>query len=122
MTLLSCNQKKDNTYQEVSAFSYDPEEAKELMEKHCYLCHSPIADELEGRIAPPMVAIKARYIDKEGKYYDKSAMPITIKQVTTNASPAQSSLPNLNSILTRFPSICIDFQPFRLYWRLHSIP
>lgn len=66
MTLLSCNQKKDNTYQEVSAFNYDPEEAKELMEKHCYLCHSPSAAEEEGRIAPPMVAIKARYIDKEG--------------------------------------------------------
>ncbi|MDK2771198.1 MAG: DUF3365 domain-containing protein [Flavobacterium sp.] len=66
MTLLSCNQKRDNIYKEVSAFNYDPEEAKELMEKHCYLCHSPSVAEDEGRIAPPMVAIKARYIDKEG--------------------------------------------------------
>ncbi|MCL9808892.1 c-type heme family protein [Flavobacterium luminosum] len=41
-------------------------EGKKLMETHCYLCHSPNAGENEGRIAPPMVAIKARYIDKEG--------------------------------------------------------
>jgi cytochrome c553 len=40
-------------------------EGKKLMETHCYLCHSPNADENQGRIAPPMVAIKARYIDKE---------------------------------------------------------
>ena len=82
MTLLSCNQKKDNTYQEVSAFSYDPEEAKELMEKHCYLCHSPIADELEGRIAPPMVAIKARYIDREG--YNKAEFIENVKAFVAN--------------------------------------
>jgi mono/diheme cytochrome c family protein len=41
-------------------------EGKKLMETHCYLCHSPNAAENQGRIAPPMVAIKARYIDKEG--------------------------------------------------------
>jgi cytochrome c553 len=36
------------------------------METHCYLCHNPTASKNEGRIAPPMVAIKARYIDREG--------------------------------------------------------
>jgi nitrate reductase cytochrome c-type subunit len=41
-------------------------EGKKLMETHCYLCHSPNAAENQGRIAPPMVAIKARYIDREG--------------------------------------------------------
>ena len=45
------------------------DEGKKLMEKHCYICHGPSAGEDDGRIAPPMVAIKARYIDKEG--YDK---------------------------------------------------
>ena len=35
-------------------------EGKRLMETHCYLCHSPNAGENIGRIAPPMVAIKAR--------------------------------------------------------------
>lgn len=41
------------------------------METHCYLCHNPIAAENKGRIAPPMVAIKARYIDREGYIRDK---------------------------------------------------
>lgn len=39
-------------------------EGKKLMEQHCYLCHSPKADEISGRIAPPMIAIKAHYLDK----------------------------------------------------------
>lgn len=52
-------------------------EGKKLMETHCYLCHSPNAAENEGRIAPPMVAIKARYIDKEG--YNKEEF---VKHVT----------------------------------------
>lgn len=36
-------------------------EAQKLMANHCYLCHSTNAAEQEGRIAPPMVAIKAYY-------------------------------------------------------------
>lgn len=39
---------------------------KKLMETHCYTCHGPAAGPDTGRIAPPMVAIKAHYIDKEG--------------------------------------------------------
>lgn len=39
---------------------------KKLMETHCYVCHGPTAGPDQGRIAPPMVAIKAHYIDKEG--------------------------------------------------------
>lgn len=41
-------------------------EGKKLMEQHCYLCHSPSADENSGRVAPPMVAIKAHYINQLG--------------------------------------------------------
>lgn len=37
-------------------------DGKKLMETHCYLCHSPSAKEQEGRIAPPMIAIKSRYL------------------------------------------------------------
>ncbi|MBX2926438.1 MAG: hypothetical protein KF852_01265 [Saprospiraceae bacterium] len=36
---------------------------KKLMETNCYLCHSPAAPEQEGRIGPPMVAIKAYYME-----------------------------------------------------------
>ena len=47
---------------------------KKLMETQCYICHSPTAPEKEGRIGPPMIAIKAHYIDDE-----------TTKEAFTNA-------------------------------------
>lgn len=53
-------------------------EGKALMEKQCYLCHSPNAAENEGRIAPPMVAIKARYIDKEGYNKEEFIEAVTL--------------------------------------------
>ncbi len=37
---------------------------KKLMETQCYVCHSPTAPEKENRIGPPMIEIKANYIDK----------------------------------------------------------
>lgn len=57
-------------------------EGKKLMETHCYLCHSPNAAENEGRIAPPMVAIKARYIDKEG--YNKEEFITAMNSFVAN--------------------------------------
>lgn len=67
----SCKQKNE-TYQETKTPSIittnseltrdNPEQAKDLMEKQCYLCHSPSASENEGRIAPPMIAVKSRYL------------------------------------------------------------
>jgi cytochrome c553 len=39
-------------------------EGKALMVNNCYICHSPSAPEMETRVAPPMVAIKAHYLDK----------------------------------------------------------
>ena len=62
---------------ETTSVEMKEHEGKKLMETHCYLCHSPNAAENEGRIAPPMVAIKARYIDKEG--YNKEEF---VKHVT----------------------------------------
>lgn len=81
---ISCNKKQNNDsdYQEITSVQYKPEEAKMLMEKHCYLCHSPNANEVEGRIAPPMVAIKARYIDKEG--YAKSEFINAVAEFVLN--------------------------------------
>ena len=35
---------------------------KKLMETYCYACHSPNAPMNEGRIAPPMAAVKAHYL------------------------------------------------------------
>ncbi len=42
----------------------DVHPGKKLMETNCYLCHSPSAPEGEGRIGPPMVAIKAYYMEE----------------------------------------------------------
>ncbi|WP_445710042.1 c-type heme family protein [Flavobacterium sp.] len=60
---ISC-QKKNVPYEEITSLSeaYSPQEAKDLMETHCYLCHSPSTKENEGRIAPPMIAVKSRYL------------------------------------------------------------
>ncbi len=65
---VSCQKDKKGKYEPVEEIALTSEnlEGKKLMETHCYLCHSPNAAENEGRIAPPMVAIKASYIDKEG--------------------------------------------------------
>ena len=81
ITLFSCN-KKNNEPQPILAtnqvvFNKDNPEGKKLMETHCYVCHSPTAPENEGRIAPPMVAIKARYIDKEGYNRDEFIKHVT---------------------------------------------
>ncbi|MDX1754124.1 MAG: DUF3365 domain-containing protein [Salinimicrobium sediminis] len=35
---------------------------KKLMETYCYTCHSPTAPMMDGRIGPPMAAVKAHYL------------------------------------------------------------
>ncbi len=52
----------DNSKDETMASSHP---GKTLMETQCYICHSPSAPEMEGRIGPPMVAIKAHYIGEQ---------------------------------------------------------
>lgn len=68
LLLFSCNKKKENyvptTIEEENVVSENLE-GKKLMETNCYTCHSPAAPQDEGRIAPPMVAIKAHYITNE---------------------------------------------------------
>lgn len=38
-------------------------EGKKLMEQKCYLCHSPTASQHVGRVGPPMIAVKAHYLE-----------------------------------------------------------
>ncbi|WP_299064534.1 DUF3365 domain-containing protein [uncultured Polaribacter sp.] len=49
------NKKKENT-PEIQTHS-----GKKLLETNCYVCHNPTTTE-ESRIAPPMIAIKKRYL------------------------------------------------------------
>lgn len=63
--LFSCNKKKE-AYKPVDnetvALDTIAHNGKKLMETYCYVCHSPSAKENVGRIAPPMIAIKSRYL------------------------------------------------------------
>jgi cytochrome c553 len=63
--LFSCNKKKEEyktVENETAVLDTITHSGKKLMETHCYVCHSPSAEENVGRIAPPMIAIKARYL------------------------------------------------------------
>jgi cytochrome c553 len=63
--VISCNQKKEEykpMENDMVALDTITHNGKKLMETHCYLCHSPNAAENEGRIAPPMIAVKSRYL------------------------------------------------------------
>ncbi|MDP2059242.1 MAG: DUF3365 domain-containing protein [Flavobacteriaceae bacterium] len=57
-------QKDLNTADTTSAVLPKEHPGKKLMETNCYLCHSPTAAHDTGRIAPPMVAIKAHYLQQ----------------------------------------------------------
>lgn len=63
---VSCqsNKKEDFKPLETNTIQTDTSEhqGKKLMETNCYLCHSPNASENEGRVAPPMIAVKSRYL------------------------------------------------------------
>lgn len=81
--LIGCNKKNENyKTPEKDVVVNDYQEGKKLMETQCYVCHSPSAPEGEGRIAPPMVAIKARYIDKEG--FNKAEFIEAVKSFVEN--------------------------------------
>lgn len=54
---------------------------EKLLETKCYVCHSPTANEKEGRIAPPMAAIKARYLKER---YDKTEFIKHIQEFVAN--------------------------------------
>ncbi|BFP40792.1 hypothetical protein FGF1_16370 [Flavobacteriaceae bacterium GF1] len=63
---LSCKNQKGDNLDSINSvkntFSLtDYGEGKRLMAQQCYLCHSPSASQKEGRVGPPMIAIKAHY-------------------------------------------------------------
>ncbi len=62
--VIGCKKTKDESNKTLSE-SYNralqEHPGKKLMETHCYLCHDATKTE-EERLAPPMIAIKKRYI------------------------------------------------------------
>jgi nitrate reductase cytochrome c-type subunit len=72
LLFVNCNKSKESNVLkqiDVEAIKINYTESnhpgKKLMETKCYVCHSPTALEKEGRIGPPMIAIKAHYINKQ---------------------------------------------------------
>lgn len=65
--LFSCQSKQKENFGAVPSKKVDSlqwvQQAQKLMETNCYLCHSPNAPENEGRVGPPMIAIKAHYLE-----------------------------------------------------------
>ena len=65
LALLSCKQEGDKSSETVELIetqSAQVHPGKALMENKCALCHSASASQHEGRIAPPMIAVKAHYL------------------------------------------------------------
>lgn len=69
--LSSCKESKSTAYTsptevatESTAYTASNHPGKKLLETQCYVCHSPSADH-DGRIAPPMVAIKSHYMSDD---------------------------------------------------------
>lgn len=61
----SCKQPKSTTTAQAQAVDTLALalEGKQLMEQKCYLCHSPTAPIDQGRVGPPMIAVKAHYLE-----------------------------------------------------------
>lgn len=81
----SCQKKSDDfsVKPENSSLAQEIHEGKKLMENNCYLCHSPNAPESDGRVGPPMIAIKVFYLEK---FPTKTAFKDAIKSFTENPS------------------------------------
>jgi cytochrome c553 len=83
--IFSCNKSKNKAYTSTNQTTHITEHpGKKLMEVNCYACHSLSASE-SSRIAPPMIAIKRRYINSTTTKSDFVAnMQVWIKNPNEN--------------------------------------
>lgn len=72
LLLVSCNETKKSNYSnqtdvEVKSTTKTTTNhpGKKLIETKCYVCHSPTAPEKQGRIGPPLIAVKAHYLNEQ---------------------------------------------------------
>lgn len=67
MVFFNCNSNNTNSVSYSVKTSFDvattEHPGKKLMEMYCYACHNPTSEE-GNRLAPPMIAIKKHYINK----------------------------------------------------------
>jgi hypothetical protein len=82
--------------QETTAYTSSNHPGKKLMENQCYVCHNPTADH-DGRIAPPMVAIKSHYkIDDISKEAFKNAIWHFVEKPTIEKSKMKGAVRRFN--------------------------
>lgn len=92
LLLFSCKQGPKTSEEEpqpVAQLAAASEEGKKLMETKCYLCHNPSVPENGQRIAPPMVAVKAHYLDV---YKDKESFVKGIMEFVKSPSEEKTMM------------------------------
>lgn len=98
--IFSCNkqgkQVYKTVYQEPSYGLKTEHPGKKLLETYCYVCHNPKIPENNGRIAPPMIAIKTRYIN------DQTTKEEFINQVVAYAKNPTQEKAKLYGAVRRF--------------------
>ena len=97
--IVSCHSNKkdakDLINNEVVQLDTITHNGKKLMETHCYLCHSATAEENEGRIAPPMIAVKSRYLmDYDSKEDFVNAISNFVKNPTKDHAKMRGAVKN----------------------------
>lgn len=96
----SCNNQEKQVYKtayrEVSYGKKMDHPGKKLLETYCYACHNHKTPENAGRIAPPMVAIKTRYIN------DNTTKEDFINDVTTFVKNPTAEKAKLFGAVRRF--------------------
>ena len=96
--LVSCKETKESDYtsqsdiKKITANLTESHPGKKLLETKCYVCHNPSIDQ-NGRIAPPMVAIKSHYLnDKTTKEEFSNAIWNFVKQPSEDKSKMRGAV------------------------------
>ncbi|MCB0372460.1 MAG: DUF3365 domain-containing protein [Muricauda sp.] len=92
LLMFSCKQGPKTSEGEpgpVAQLATSSEEGKKLMETKCYLCHNPSVGEHDQRIGPPMVAVKAHYLDA---YQDRESFVAAIMEFVKSPSEDNSKM------------------------------
>lgn len=139
-SMFGCNKKKKTPYKktpknekkEISNIKEHP--GKKLLKTQCFLCHHPTAPE-KSRIGPPMIAIKAHYIQEQTtkekfikEFVDFVKKPTKEKAKLNGAVKRFGLMPNQNykeAHLKQIAEYLYDFQIeepswFREHWQEHQ--
>ncbi|WP_339887898.1 DUF3365 domain-containing protein [uncultured Flavobacterium sp.] len=136
--IFSCNKKKEEYKPlENNSIKLDTivHNGKKLMETHCYLCHSPSAKEGEGRIAPPMIAVKSRYLmDYDVKIDFVKAISSFVENPTEDMTKMHGAVKNFgvmpkqvfpDNAVAQIADFMFDYQIeeptwFKAHWQGHG--